>query len=91
MQKTNTVEGMEPDAVTTDRQGRTLVVTINRPQVRNAINRATAEGIAAAMDQLDHDPELLIGILTGAGGTFCAGMDLKAFLQGERPEIEVEG
>ena len=91
MQKTNTVEGMEPDAVTTDRQGRTLVVTINRPQVRNAINRATAEGIAAAMDQLDHDPELLIGILTGAGGTFCAGMDLKAFLQGERPEIEGRG
>jgi len=79
------------DEVLVEREGRTLVVTINRAHVRNAIDRATAEGIARAMDELDSDPALMIGILTGAGGTFCAGMDLKAFLRGERPEIEGRG
>jgi enoyl-CoA hydratase len=77
--------------VTTEQVGQTLVVTINRPHVRNAINRAVAEGVAAAMDRLDSDPDLMIGVLTGAEGTFCAGMDLKAFLTGERPEIEGRG
>ena len=77
--------------VITAHEGQTLIVSINRPQVRNAINRATAEGIAAAMDELDASPELRIGILTGAGGSFCAGMDLKAFLTGERPEIDGRG
>ena len=52
---------------------RRAVVTINRPHARNAINKAVAEGIAAAMDTLDGDPELSVGILTGAGGTFCPG------------------
>lgn len=87
----NTVVPMKIAEVTVIREDQTLVVTINRPQVRNAINRAAAVGIAAAMDQLDDDPELMIGILTGAGGTFSAGMDLKAFLQGERPEIDGRG
>ncbi len=62
-----------------------LEVTINRPEARNAMTKAAAEGIAAAMDQLDADPALACAILTGAGGTFCAGMDLKAFLRGEFP------
>lgn len=87
----NTVVGMATAEVTAVHEGHTLVVTINRPHVRNAINAATAEGIAAAMDELDADPALRIGILTGAGGTFSAGMDLKAFLHGERPEIEGRG
>lgn len=73
------------------REGPVLVVTINRPEVRNAINRITSERIAAAMDMLDADPTLVLGILTGAGQHFCAGMDLKAFLQGERVELPGRG
>ena len=79
------------DEVLVVREGAVLVVTINRPAVRNAINAATAAGVASAMDELDGDPTLTIGILTGAGGNFSAGMDLKAFLLGERPEIEGRG
>jgi enoyl-CoA hydratase len=79
------------DEVLVTREGAVLVVTINRPEARNAINAATAAGIANAMDELDDDPTLTIGILTGAGGNFSAGMDLKAFLHGERPEIEGRG
>jgi enoyl-CoA hydratase/carnithine racemase len=59
-----------------------LVVTIDRPEARNAVNREVAEGIAAAMDRLDGEDGLRAGILTGAGGSFCAGMDLKAFAAG---------
>ena len=73
------------------REGAVLVVTINRPQARNAIDRATSEAIARAMDELDGDPGLTLGILTGAGEHFCAGMDLKAFLRGERVELEGRG
>jgi enoyl-CoA hydratase len=68
-----------------------LVVTINRPEVRNAINSAAAIAIGEAMDRLDADPSLLAGVITGAGGTFCAGMDLTAFLAGERPSVPVRG
>lgn len=77
--------------VLVEREGAVLVITINRPAVRNAINRATSEAIALAMDQLDADPTLAIGILTGSGAHFCSGMDLKAFLQGERVELEGRG
>lgn len=68
-----------------------LTMTINRPQARNAISLAVAQGIAAALDELDGRTDVSIGILTGAGGTFCAGMDLKGFLRGERPSIEGRG
>ncbi len=68
-----------------------LIVTINRPEAKNAMNKAAAEGIAAAMDRLDEDDDLRVGILTGAGGTFCSGMDLKGFLRGESPSIEGRG
>ena len=68
-----------------------LVVTINRPEARNAIDTETALAIGAAMDRLDSDPTLVSGIITGAGGTFCAGMDLKAFLAGERPSLPGRG
>ncbi|HYG41796.1 MAG TPA: crotonase/enoyl-CoA hydratase family protein [Bordetella sp.] len=67
------------------------VITINRPQARNAVTLAVARGIAAALDELDSRDDLRIGILTGAAGTFCAGMDLKGFLRGERPSIEGRG
>ncbi len=77
------------EELTTQRRGRTLVITIDRPGARNAINRSVSFGLASAMDQLDHDPELSVAVLTGAGGVFCAGMDLKAFLAGE--DIGVPG
>lgn len=77
--------------VLVSREGAVLVITINRPEVRNAINRATSEAIAHALDLLDSDPTLAIGILTGKGNHFCAGMDLKAFLAGERVELEGRG
>lgn len=67
------------------------VITINRPEARNSINTLTAEAIGAAMDELDARADLTAGVVTGAGGTFCAGMDLKAFLAGERPSIPVRG
>ena len=69
-------------AVATAVEGEILVITIDRPEARNAVNLAVAEGIAAALDHLDGDDGLRVGILTGAGGTFCAGMDLKAFVAG---------
>ena len=69
----------------TERRDRVLLITINRPDQRNAVNAAVAQGIAAALDELDADAELSVGVLTGAGKGFCAGMDLKAFVAGERP------
>src|SRR4051812_21004377 len=72
-------------AVLTERRGGVLVITLNRPEVRNAINAAVAKGIADALDELDGDDALQLGILTGAGGFFCAGMDLGAFVKGESP------
>jgi enoyl-CoA hydratase len=75
----------EEPAVITERRGRVLVITINRPEQRNAVNLAVAEAIAAALDELDAEAELSLGVLTGAGRGFCAGMDLKVFVTGERP------
>jgi enoyl-CoA hydratase len=68
-----------------------LVITLNRPQVRNAVDRALAERVAAALDELDGRNDLKIGIITGAGGTFSAGMDLKAFVRGENAWIKGRG
>ncbi|MEV0595746.1 crotonase/enoyl-CoA hydratase family protein [Nonomuraea cavernae] len=82
---------MSDQQVLTERHGNVLVVTINRPEARNAINTVTAEAIADAMRLLDEDDSLFAGVITGAGGTFCAGMDLKAFLAGERPSVPVRG
>ena len=61
------------------------VITINRPQARNAVNEAVASGVAAAIDELDPRPDVAAMVLTGAGSTFCAGMDLKGLLAGENP------
>lgn len=72
-------------------RGGVLEVTINRPEQRNAMTKAAAQAIAAAMDRLDAEPGLRCAILTGAGGTFCAGMDLKGFLRGELPVDERGG
>jgi enoyl-CoA hydratase len=69
----------------------TMVITLNRPDARNAVDRATAEQVADALIRLDEDPGVSAGIITGAAGTFCAGMDLKAFVRGERPQVAGRG
>jgi enoyl-CoA hydratase len=70
-------------AVLTERRENVLLITLNRPEVRNAVNGALAEGLAGALDELDRDDGLSVGVLTGAGGFFSAGMDLGAFVRGE--------
>ncbi len=72
----------EPEVIV-DQRGRVLTITINRPNARNAINRAVSHGLAAAIDRLDSDPGLSVAVVHGAGGSFSAGMDLKAFARGE--------
>lgn len=75
-----------------DRDDCTIVITIDRPEVRNAIDAATARRIADALDELENTPALRVGILTGAGGIFSSGMDLKAFsATGERPQVPGRG
>jgi len=78
-------------AVLTERREGVLLVTINRREARNAINLAVAEGIGAALDELDADADLQVGVLAGAGKGFSAGMDLKAFVTGERPWVAGRG
>jgi enoyl-CoA hydratase len=73
----------DEQAVVTERRERVFQIMINRPDQRNAVNAAVAEGIASALDELDADPSLSLGILTGVGKGFSAGMDLKAFVAGE--------
>ena len=73
------------EPVLSERRGNVLLITLNRPEVRNAVNAALAAGVAGALDELDEDGELAVGVLTGAGGFFCAGMDLGAFVKGESP------
>ncbi|MDT0507381.1 crotonase/enoyl-CoA hydratase family protein [Novosphingobium sp. MMS21-SN21R] len=77
--------------VLTEVEGNVLVITINRPEAKNAVNQAVAQGIAAALDRLDAESDLRCAIITGAGGTFCSGMDLKAFVKGEKPHVEGRG
>lgn len=80
-----------PDEVLVERRDAVQVITINRPEARNALNAAVAEQVAAAVDELDGSDALRAGVLTGAGGFFSAGMDLKAFLRGETPAVEGRG
>ena len=79
------------DEILTERHGRILVITINRPESRNAVNLAVSQGLADAVDELDENPDLSVAVLTGAGGNFCAGMDLKAFAAGEVVAIPGRG
>ncbi|MEV0402913.1 crotonase/enoyl-CoA hydratase family protein [Actinoallomurus sp. NPDC050550] len=73
------------DAVLTEVDGGVAVITINRPEARNAVNGAVAQGIASAIDEFDARKDVSAYVLTGGGGTFCAGMDLKGFLTGDDP------
>ncbi|WP_327312143.1 crotonase/enoyl-CoA hydratase family protein [Streptomyces sp. NBC_01235] len=79
------------DEVLVERRGPVQVITINRPAVKNALDAGVASGVAAAVDELDETDGLWAGVLTGAGGTFSAGMDLKAWLRGETPAIPGRG
>jgi enoyl-CoA hydratase len=79
---------MAEPTILTETKGAVLVITINRPDARNAVDKSVATGMAAALDRLDDDRDLKVGVLTGAGKGFSAGMDLKAFVAGGMP---VEG
>ena len=78
-------------AVLAERRDGVLTITINRPAQKNAVNREVAVQLASALDELDTDPALSVGVLTGAGGTFSAGMDLKAFANGQTPILPGRG
>ncbi len=73
----------EAPAVLTEQRGRVLIITLNRPEARNAINGALSHGLWDATQRLNDDPGLTAGVLTGSGGGFSSGMDLKAFSRGE--------
>ncbi|MET7307792.1 crotonase/enoyl-CoA hydratase family protein [Streptomyces sp. NPDC005571] len=79
------------DIVLHERRGGVLTITLNRPAQKNAVDHEVAVRLAAALDLLDADPELSVGVLTGAGGVFSAGMDLKAFAKGELPVLPGRG
>jgi len=79
------------EAVRTEAGDGIGVITISRPEARNAVNGAVAAGIAAAVEDFDSRPDVRVLVLTGAGGTFCAGMDLKAFLAGDAPVVPGHG
>jgi enoyl-CoA hydratase len=71
------------EVLKTEVRGRVLIITLNRPEAKNAFNAALSQALCAALDRLDEEPALSVGVLTGAGGSFSAGMDLKALLKGE--------
>ncbi|MEY2975339.1 MAG: hypothetical protein RIR49_1759 [Actinomycetota bacterium] len=73
--------------VRTEVDGPVLIITIDRPAVRNAVDQATADALRSAVERLESDDALLVGVLTGAGGTFCAGADLKAVAVGEGTRV----
>ena len=84
-------EAKSEEVVLVEQRDRILIITINRQQAKNAVNAAVSRGLADAMDRLDAEDGLSVGILTGAGGSFCAGMDLKAFARGENVVVEGRG
>jgi enoyl-CoA hydratase len=79
------------DSVLLSRDNKVLIVTINRPHVRNAVDSATALALADAFKQFDADDELSAAVLTGARGTFCAGADLREVAEGHRTAIDENG
>jgi enoyl-CoA hydratase len=82
---------MSDDPIRVERRGRVQLITIDRPEARNAFDLAMSQRVAAALDELDADAELAAGVVTGANGVFSAGMDLKAFARGEFPGVPVRG
>lgn len=80
-----------PPPVLVERRGAVTVITLNRPKVRNAVDLATAKALERAVDAFEADPDAQVAVLAGAGGSFCAGMDLKAAARGEFPVTEARG
>lgn len=78
-------------AILTREDNGVLIITMNRPEVSNAVDGDLAAGMDAALTELDSNPDLHVGVITGAGKGFCAGMDLKAFLKGSKPFTEDRG
>src|SRR5260221_3685438 len=74
----------DQDRILTELKGHVLVITINRPEAKNAFDAISAKALEAAADRLDDEDDLFVGVITGAGGTFSAGADLKAAARGER-------
>ena len=75
----------------TETRGSVLVLTLNRPEAKNTFNAALSHALSSALDRLDEDPNLRVAVLTGAGGSFSAGMDLKALLKGEQSATAKRG
>jgi len=87
-----TVSRVATESLLVERDDGVVVLTLNRPARRNAVDLATARLLAAALDEFDADPRLRVAVLTGGAGHFCAGMDLRAFSEtGERPVDERRG
>jgi len=82
---------MSEDVVLVDVADGVMTITLNRPKAKNAVNKAVAEGVAAAIDRLEAEDDIRAAVITGAGGTFCSGMDLKAFITGELPIVKDRG
>ena len=78
-------------AVEFSNDGPVAIVTINRPELRNAVDKATAEALARVFRKFDQDEAFEVAVLTGAGGNFCAGADLKAVAEGRGNAVEIEG
>jgi enoyl-CoA hydratase/carnithine racemase len=79
------------DEVLTEQRDRVLLITLNRPEARNSVNADLAQALAGVLEDLDADPSLAVGVLTGAGKGFSAGMDLKAFIAGGMPNVKGRG
>ncbi len=77
--------------ISIEKSGPITTIILNRPNVRNAVDRATAEALVEAFREFDADNSALVGVLYGAHGTFCAGADLKAVAAGQGNRVEVEG
>jgi len=79
------------ESVLTRHEGKVLVVTINRPHARNAVDSPTALALGEAFKKFEHDENLRVTVLTGADGTFCAGADLREIAEGRRPPVDPDG
>jgi enoyl-CoA hydratase len=78
-------ESVEPHLLV-ERRGHVVVVTLNRPEVKNALSMQMMARLAEAWQEIDDDPDIRVAVVTGAGGNFCSGMDLKAFAGGFEPD-----
>jgi enoyl-CoA hydratase/carnithine racemase len=79
------------DSVLVERNGKILNVTLNRPQVRNAVDSVTARTLGTVFAEFDRDEQLCAAVLSGAGGTFCAGFDLREVAEGRRTTVDQTG